>query len=83
MRSTLGLTKMAESSPADLRQAVLAASLAHPRRNLFGGLGQLVNHQYRHAFAAHWGDGTTSSSDGQRFRAGGRGESTGHVNEVR
>ncbi|WP_393968343.1 Tn3 family transposase, partial [Escherichia coli] len=32
------------------------------------------------AFAAHWGDGTTSSSDGQRFRAGGRGESTGHVN---
>ena len=25
-------------------------------------------------------DGTTSSSDGQRFRAGGRGESTGHVN---
>ncbi|HHU2562643.1 TPA: Tn3 family transposase, partial [Escherichia coli] len=41
---------------------------------------ELVNHQYRHAFAAHWGDGTTSSSDGQRFRAGGRGESTGHVN---
>ncbi|MCP6582075.1 Tn3 family transposase, partial [Klebsiella pneumoniae] len=43
-------------------------------------LAELVNHQYRHAFAAHWGDGTTSSSDGQRFRAGGRGESTGHVN---
>jgi TnpA family transposase len=43
-------------------------------------LAELVNHQYRHTFAAHWGDGTTSSSDGQRFRAGGRGESTGHVN---
>ncbi len=43
-------------------------------------MAELVNHQYRHAFAAHWGDGTTSSSDGQRFRAGGRGESTGHVN---
>ena len=43
-------------------------------------LAELVNHQYRHAFAAHWGDGTPSSSDGQRFRAGGRGESTGHVN---
>ncbi|MFP1453850.1 Tn3 family transposase [Escherichia coli] len=55
--------------------------MAHPRRNLFGGLGRAgANHQYRHAFAAHWGDGTTSSSDGQRFRAGGRGESTGHVN---
>nr|QTX14607.1 Transposase [Klebsiella pneumoniae] len=33
----LGLTKMAESSPRpDLRQAVPAASPAHPRRNLFG-----------------------------------------------
>ncbi|MEP8116659.1 Tn3 family transposase [Klebsiella pneumoniae] len=31
-------------------------------------MAELVNHQYRHAFAAHWGDGTTSSSDG-RFRA--------------
>lgn len=31
-------------------------------------------------FAEHWGDGTTSSSDGQRFRAGGRAASTGHIN---
>ncbi len=37
----LGLTKMAESSPG-LTYAKLssAASLAHPRRNLFGGLGR-------------------------------------------
>jgi len=31
-------------------------------------------------FAAHWGKGTTSSSDGQRFRAGGRGEASGQIN---
>jgi TnpA family transposase len=31
-------------------------------------------------FAAHWGAGTTSSSDGQYFRVGGRGEHTGQVN---
>jgi TnpA family transposase len=31
-------------------------------------------------FAAHWGEGTTSSSDGQRFRAGGRGEASGQIN---
>jgi TnpA family transposase len=31
-------------------------------------------------FAAHWGEGKTSSSDGQRFRAGGRGEAGGQVN---
>ena len=36
--------------------------------------------QFNHTFAANWEDGTTSSSDGQSFRAGGRGESTGHVN---
>lgn len=31
-------------------------------------------------FLACWGEGTTSSSDGQRFRAGGRGESAGNRN---
>jgi hypothetical protein len=30
--------------------------------------------------AAAWGDGTTSSSDGQFFRTGGRGEAVGDVN---
>lgn len=43
-------------------------------------LAELVNAQYAHPFAAHWGDGSTSSSDGQRFRAGGSAQSTGHVN---
>ncbi|KWC23224.1 hypothetical protein WL48_31705 [Burkholderia ubonensis] len=43
-------------------------------------LAELVNAQYVHPFATHWGDGTSSSSDGQRFRAGGRAESTGHIN---
>ncbi|WP_267299347.1 Tn3 family transposase [Klebsiella pneumoniae] len=27
----------------------------------------MVNAQFRHPFAEHWGDGTTSSSDGQNF----------------
>jgi TnpA family transposase len=39
-----------------------------------------VNAQHQLPFAAHWGEGTTSSSDGQRFRAGGHGESAGHPN---
>jgi TnpA family transposase len=43
-------------------------------------LAELVNAQYRQSFAKHWGDGTTSSSDGQRFKAGGKAESTGHIN---
>ena len=40
----------------------------------------LVNHQHRLPFAAHWGEGTTASSDGQRYRAGGQGEAAGQVN---
>ena len=30
----------------------------------------MVNAQFRQPFAAWWGDGTTSSSDGQNFKAG-------------
>ena len=43
-------------------------------------LAELVNAQSNQSFAEHWGDGTTSSSDGQRFATGGRADSTGHVN---
>lgn len=43
-------------------------------------LAELVNTQFRHPFAGHWGDGTTSSSDGQNFRTGSKAESTGHIN---
>jgi TnpA family transposase len=43
-------------------------------------LAELVNAQFRHPFAEHWGDGTTSSSDGQNFRTGSKAESTGHIN---
>jgi len=43
-------------------------------------LAELVNHHHRHPFSEHWGEGTTSSSDGQRFRASGRGEPSGQVN---
>jgi TnpA family transposase len=41
---------------------------------------RMVNAQFKQPFAAYWGEGTTSSSDGQRFRAGGRGEASGQIN---
>ena len=40
----------------------------------------MVNAQFRHPFATYWGDGITSSSDGQNFRTGSKAESTGHIN---
>ncbi|HGW2957344.1 TPA: Tn3 family transposase, partial [Raoultella ornithinolytica] len=43
-------------------------------------LAELVNAQFRQPFAGNWGDGTTSSSDGQNFRTGSKAESTGHIN---
>jgi TnpA family transposase len=43
-------------------------------------LAEIVNYQHRVLFSTLWGEGTTSSSDGQRYRAGGRGEAAGQVN---
>ena len=43
-------------------------------------LARIVNYYRRQPFTVYWGEGTTSSSDGQRFRAGGRGEQSGQVN---
>ena len=78
----LGLTKMAESRPRpDLRQAVgckHGTSATKPIRRPWPSWSTTSI-----AAFAPWGDGTTSSSDGQRFPRGGRGESTGRQPEVR
>lgn len=77
----LGLTKMAESSPSTTYSKLSWLQVWHIRDETYSAtLAELVNARFRNAFAAHWGDGNTSSSDGQRFRAGGRAESTVHVN---
>lgn len=39
-----------------------------------------MNFQNTQPLAAYWGDGTTSSSDGQRFPVGGHGRKFGHLN---
>jgi TnpA family transposase len=77
----LGLAKMAEACPGATYAQLDRHQAAHIREETYSGaLAEIVNAQHRHPFAAHWGDGTTSSSDGQRFRAGSHAESTGHVN---
>ncbi|MCY1212551.1 Tn3 transposase DDE domain protein [compost metagenome] len=77
----LGLTKMAESCPGTTYAKLSWLQAWHIRDETYSqGLADLINAQSAHAFASHWGDGTTSSSDGQRFKAGGRAEGTGHVN---
>ncbi|MCY3474525.1 Tn3 family transposase [Klebsiella pneumoniae] len=77
----LGLTKMAESCPGTTYAKLAWLQAWHIRDETYGAaLADLVNAQFRHPFAEHWGDGTTSSSDGQNFRTGSKAESTGHIN---
>ena len=77
----LGLTQMAESCPGTTSAKLSWLQAWHIRDATYSAaLAELVNAQFRQPFAEHWGDGTTSSSDGQRFKVGGKAESTGHVN---
>ena len=77
----LGLSKMAESCPGSSYAKLSWLQAWHIRDDTYSAaLAELVNAQFRQPFAENWGDGTTSSSDGQRFKAGGKAESTGHIN---
>jgi TnpA family transposase len=77
----LGLSKMAESCPGTTYAKLSWLQAWHIRDETYtAALADLVNTQFKEPFSDHWGDGTTSSSDGQRFRAGGKAGNTGHVN---
>jgi Tn3 transposase DDE domain len=77
----LGLNKMAEACPGTSIAKLSWLSAWHIRDETYSkALAEIVNYHHRQPFAANWGEGTTSSSDGQRFRAGGRGEQAGQLN---
>ena len=77
----LGLTKMAESCPSTTYAKLSRLQAWYVREDTYqAALDQLVNAQLEQPFAANWGDGTTSSSDGQRFRVGGHAEAFGNIN---
>ena len=77
----LGLSKMAESCPGVTYAKLTWLQAWHIRDETYSaGLAELVNSQFRQPFAAYWGEGTTSSSDSQNFKAGGRGQAAGQVN---
>ena len=77
----LGLVKMAEACPGKSLAKLTWLVAWHIRDETYRtALAELVNFQHRIPFAVHWGEGTTSSSDGQRYRAGGRGEAGAEIN---
>jgi hypothetical protein len=77
----LGLEKMADACPGTSLARLSWLVAWHIRDETYAkALAKLVDYQHRLPQAAHWGEGTTSSSDGQRFRAGGHGEAGGYHN---
>lgn len=77
----LGLSKMAEACPAMTYKKLSWLSAWHIRDATYSkALAELINAQHCQPLAQIWGEGNTSSSDGQRYRAGGRGEHAGQTN---
>ena len=73
--TNLGLARMARSSKIFSHSKLLWIAEWHIRDETYqAALACLVDAIHAHPFTKIWGDGDTSSSDGQFFRAGGHGE---------
>ena len=79
--TNLGLTRMARSSGTFSHSRLLWVAEWHVRDETYqAALACLVDAIHAHPFSRIWGDGDTSSSDGQFFRAGGHGEARADYN---
>ncbi len=73
--TNLGLARMARSSKVFSHSKLLWVAEWHVRDETYqAALACLVDAIHAQPFTKIWGDGDTSSSDGQFFRAGGHGE---------
>jgi TnpA family transposase len=77
----LGLRKMSEASPGMSYARLSQIQAWYIRDETYSSaLADIVNHIGREAFTSYWGEGKTSSSDGQRFAAGSHAQGTGNIN---
>lgn len=77
----LGLTRMADTCRgASLRRLALVHDWHVSETAYVEALGRLIDVHRALPLAGVWGDGTTSSSDGQHFFAGGPGEAIADIN---
>ena len=68
----LGLTRMADATQGMSFERLAWVADWYIRDETYSqALAEVVNFHTQVPFAAYWGDGTTSSSDGQRFQAAG------------
>lgn len=76
----LGLTRMAEASPGNSFKQLSWTADWYVRDECYSrALAEVVNHHHRMELVSNWGDGTTSSSDGQQFPLGSVGMALGDV----
>jgi TnpA family transposase len=79
--TNLGLARMADASRGlGYHHLVNVAQWHIGDDNYVAARAAIINAHHRHPMAAIWDDGTTSSSDVQYFRAGGRAGAGGSVN---
>lgn len=79
--TNLGLSRMADASQGVTRDQLVWTADAFIREETYrAALAKIVDAHHRLPIASVWGDGTTSSSDGQFFRSGKRGSGAGEVN---
>ena len=79
--SNLGLTRMAAASQGVTRDQLIWIADAYIRPETYkAALARIINAHHALPIAAIWGDGSTSSSDGQFFRSAKRGDAAGEIN---
>jgi TnpA family transposase len=77
----LGLRKMSEASPGTSYAKLSWLQAWHIRDETYSSaLAEIINIQSAHPFSFYWGEGKTSSSDGQRFATGSYAQRTGNIN---
>lgn len=77
----LGLRKMADASPGISYSKLSWLQAWHIRDETYSSaLAEIINYQYKHPFSGYWGEGKTSSSDGQRFAVGSHAHKRGNIN---
>jgi TnpA family transposase len=79
--TNLGLTRMAAASHGVTRDQLIWTAGAYIRPETYkAALAKIIDAHRLLPVARIWGDGTTSSSDGQFFRSGKRGDAAGDIN---
>ena len=79
--TNLGLTRMSAASQGVTRDQLIWIADAYIRPETYkAALARIINAHHVLPIATLWGDGTTSSSDGQFFRSAKRGDAAGEIN---